>query len=217
MVSIYHAKDTENIKLHLVRLLKYLENLTWSKKSLLHPAMKYGAFEPNIAPRNIRSKLCSHWKISSGKWTITEKKRKKKREKIGQTTEKWVWDLYNRKCHHNVTFWRSKRIIYSIFSAGFFYPYVKAFSPHPNRWHPNPRQFSVQYTARCDICPLNTPKNSGLHWFICFNINHIFFGILCQILNFLSFFTLNYECFRLLTFFPLCFYRCLQTFCQILF
>lgn len=120
MVSIYHAKATENIKLHLVRLLKYLENLTWSRKSLLHPAMKYGAFEPNIAPRNIRSKLCSHWKISSGKWTITEKKRKKKREKIGQTTEKWVWDLYNRKCHYNVTFWRSKRIIYSIFSAGFF-------------------------------------------------------------------------------------------------
>lgn len=43
--------------------------------------------------------------------------------------------------------------------------YIKASSPHPNQRLPNPRPLSVQYTAHCDICPLNTPKNSGSNLF----------------------------------------------------
>lgn len=63
--------------------------LTWSKKSLLHPAMKNGAFEPNIAPRKILSKLCSHSKISPEKQqkyiiyvSVNRKKAKKRLEEI---------------------------------------------------------------------------------------------------------------------------------------
>lgn len=39
--------------------------------------------------------------------------------------------------------------------------YIKAFSPHLNHYIRNPRLFSMQYTAHCDICPLNKPKNDS--------------------------------------------------------
>lgn len=54
--------------------------------------MKNGAFEPNIAPRKIRSKLCSHSKISP------EKKKKQQHEKtysIKIRTEKPEKNIYS--------------------------------------------------------------------------------------------------------------------------
>lgn len=72
----------------------YWMYLTWSKKSLRHPAIKNGAFEPNIAPKKIRSKLCSHSNISS---KCKRKHREKKNRKIDtrKATTTTFFSLWN--------------------------------------------------------------------------------------------------------------------------
>lgn len=60
--------------------------------------MKNGAFEPNIAPRKIRSKLCSHSKISPNKNKQMKKKNQKNTERERESKTQIV-NMFRMRMH----------------------------------------------------------------------------------------------------------------------
>lgn len=84
---VYHSKDTK-YKLGWQNRAQGI--LTWSKKSLLHPAIKNGAFEPNIAPSSMRSKLRSHSNISPSKMKMSTKTKENITDR--KKTRRIIWN-----------------------------------------------------------------------------------------------------------------------------